>query len=127
MLAYEADKYAEEGNTRGIEMLHLAGCFGQSLMLGLIVTISYYVGSAAIKHILDAVPQFVQNGLQVATGILPALGFAMLARLLVNKKVVPFFFLGFIVAGYLKVPVTGIAIFGAITAVVICLRFLVFG
>ncbi|MFC7395357.1 PTS mannose/fructose/sorbose/N-acetylgalactosamine transporter subunit IIC [Scopulibacillus cellulosilyticus] len=118
MLSHKADKYAEEANTRKIEMMHLIGGFGQSLLIAIIVTVSFYLGSDAIKHVLDAIPGFVKNGLQVATGILPALGFAMLARLLINKKVVPYFFLGFIIASYLHVPVTGIAIFGAIVAVI---------
>jgi fructoselysine/glucoselysine PTS system EIIC component len=118
VLAHKADKYAEEANTRGIEMMHLVGGFGLSLMLGIIVTVSYYVGSDAIKSVLDAIPSFIQNGLQIATGILPALGFAMLARLLINKKVVPYFFLGFLIVAYLKIPVTGIALMGAIVAVI---------
>ncbi|GIN38885.1 MULTISPECIES: PTS mannose/fructose/sorbose/N-acetylgalactosamine transporter subunit IIC [Heyndrickxia] len=117
-LSHKADKYAENGNTRGVEAMHLIGGFGLSFMLALIVTISFYVGSDAIKQVLDAIPAFIQTGLQVATGILPALGFAMLARLLINKQVVPYFFLGFIIAAYLGVPVTGIAILGAIIAVI---------
>jgi fructoselysine/glucoselysine PTS system EIIC component len=118
VLAHKADKYADDGNTRGIEAMHLIGGFGLSLMLGIIVTVSFYVGSDAIKSLLDSIPNFIQTGLQVATGILPALGFAMLARLLINKKVVPYFFLGFIIVAYLKVPVTGIALLGAIVAVI---------
>jgi len=71
-----------------------------------------------VKSLLDAIPEFIKHGLSVATGIIPALGFAMLARLLINKKVAPYFFLGFVLMAYLKIPVTGIAILGAITAVV---------
>ncbi|WP_054951127.1 PTS mannose/fructose/sorbose/N-acetylgalactosamine transporter subunit IIC [Numidum massiliense] len=118
ILSHKADEYAAEANTRGIEAMHLIGGFGLSLMLGTVVAISYFVGSDAIKGVLDSIPKFVQTGLEVATGILPALGFAMLARLLINKQVVPYFFLGFVIAGYLGVPVTGIAIIGAIIAVV---------
>ncbi|MDA1477862.1 PTS mannose/fructose/sorbose/N-acetylgalactosamine transporter subunit IIC [Bacillus changyiensis] len=118
ILSHKADKYAEKANTRGVEAMHLIGGFGLSFLLACIVTISFYVGSDAIKHLLDTIPQFVQTGLQIATGILPALGFAMLARLLINKQVVPYFFLGFVIAAYLHVPVTGIAILGAIVAVI---------
>lgn len=118
VLSHKADKYADDGNTRGIEVMHLIGGFGLSLMLAAIVTISFFVGSDAVKSVLDAIPDFIQGGLQVATGILPALGFAMLARLLLNKKVVPYFFLGFLIVAYLDVPVTGIALLGAIVAVV---------
>lgn len=49
---------------------------------------------------------------------MPALGFAMLARLLLNKEITPFLFLGFVITVYLKIPLTGMAILGAIIAVV---------
>lgn len=99
--------------------MHLLAGFGLSLMLALVVTISFMVGSNTISKLLAMIPAFVQNGLSVATGLIPALGFAMLARLLINKQVAPYFFLGFALAAYLEIPVTGVAIFGAITAVVV--------
>lgn len=99
--------------------MHLLAGFGLSLMLGVVVMVSYMVGSNKIGNLLNKIPDFVQNGLSVATGLIPALGFAMLARLLINKQVAPYFFLGFAIASYLKIPVTGVAIFGAILAVVV--------
>ena len=105
-----ADKYAADGNYKGVERMHLIAGFGLSLMLGLVVTVG---------NLLDMIPEFIQHGLSVATGLIPALGFAMLARLLINKQVAPYFFLGFALAAYLEIPVTGIAIFGAIVAVVV--------
>ena len=117
-LSHKADAYAEQGDTGGIERMHLLAGFGLSLMLATIVTVSFLVGSGAVKSLLDAIPEFIKHGLSVATGMIPALGFAMLARLLINKKVAPYFFLGFVLMAYLKIPVTGIAILGAIVAVV---------
>ncbi|MBS6059125.1 MAG: PTS mannose/fructose/sorbose/N-acetylgalactosamine transporter subunit IIC [Mixta calida] len=117
-LSHKADVYAERGDTGGIERMHLLAGFGLSLMLATIVTVSFLIGSGAVKSLLDAIPEFIKHGLSVATGIIPALGFAMLARLLINKKVAPWFFLGFALMAYLKIPVTGIAILGAIAAVV---------
>ncbi|GAA3014828.1 PTS mannose/fructose/sorbose/N-acetylgalactosamine transporter subunit IIC [Tetragenococcus solitarius] len=116
---HKADDYAEEGNYKGVERMHLLAGFGLSLMLGLVVMISFMVGSSAVSDLLDKIPDFIQNGLTVATGLIPALGFAMLARLIINKQVAPYFFLGFALASYLEIPVTGIAIFGAIIAVVV--------
>ena len=119
MMNQKADLYAADGNYKGVERMHILAGFGLSLMLALVVTISFMVGSNTISKLLDMIPTFVQNGLSVATGLIPALGFAMLARLLINKQVAPYFFLGFALAAYLELPVTGIAIFGAITAVVV--------
>lgn len=118
LLCHKADAYAEMGDTRGIERMHLISGIGLSLTLGIIVTVSYLAGVNMVKGFLDAIPEFIKHGLSVATGIIPALGFAMLARLLINKKVAPYFFLGFVLMAYLKIPVTGIAILGAIVAVV---------
>ncbi|MEW9676830.1 PTS sugar transporter subunit IIC [Lentibacillus sp. L22] len=118
IVLHKADKYAEEANIRGITIMHVLGGLGMSTMIGAIVFISYFAGSDAIKNVLDAIPSPVQTGLEVATGLIPALGFAMLARLLINKQVAPYFFLGFLIVAYLKVPVTGIALLGAIVAVV---------
>lgn len=119
IMNHKADDYASEGNYKGVEWMHLIAGLGLSLMLALIVAISFSVGSNTIKGLLDMIPEFVQHGLSVATGIIPALGFAMLARLLINKTVAPYFFLGFIVAAYLNIPVTGIAVLGAIIAVIV--------
>lgn len=119
MMNQKADLYAADGNYKGVERMHLLAGFGLSLMLALVVTISFMVGSNTISKLLAMIPAFVQNGLSVATGLIPALGFAMLARLLINKQVAPYFFLGFALAAYLEIPVTGIAIFGAITAVIV--------
>lgn len=119
IMNHKADDYASEGNYKGVERMHLTAGFGLSLMLALVVAISFSVGSNTIKGLLDMIPEFVQHGLSVATGIIPALGFAMLARLLINKTVAPYFFLGFIVAAYLNIPVTGIAVLGAIIAVIV--------
>ena len=99
--------------------MHLLAGFGLSLRRGVVVMVLYMVGSNTIGNLLNKIPDFVQNGLSVATGLIPALGFAMLARLLINKQVAPYFFLGFAIASYLKIPVTGVAIFGAILAVVV--------
>ena len=106
IMSQKADQYAEEGAYKGVERMHLLAGFGLSFMLALIVTISFAVGSNTIKGLLDLIPEFIQHGLSVATGIIPALGFAMLARLLINKQVAPYFFLGFVLMAYFKLPVT---------------------
>ena len=118
IMSQKADQYAEEGAYKGVERMHLLAGFGLSFMLALIVTISFAVGSNTIKGLLDLIPEFIQHGLSVATGIIPALGFAMLARLLINKQVAPYL-LGFVLMAYFKLPVTGVAILGAITAVIV--------
>ncbi len=54
------------------------------------------------------IPEFVRHGLTVATGLFRHLGFAMLARLLINKQVAPYFFLGFVLMAYFKLRSQGL-------------------
>ena len=56
----------------------------------------------------------VQRGLELAMGLLPAIGFGLLMQMIMNKEVACFFFLGYMLSVYLNIPVTGIAIFGGI-------------
>ena len=73
----------------------------------------------SIEKILNVIPSFIQNGLAISTGLLPALGFALLVKMIINKKVAVFYFLGFALSVYLNIPITGIAIFGVILAVIL--------
>ncbi|WP_439443930.1 PTS mannose/fructose/sorbose/N-acetylgalactosamine transporter subunit IIC [Listeria aquatica] len=117
---HKADRYAEEGNSKGIDRMQLwGGFFSINLPIGLIVVFSFIAGNSVIKIILDVIPQFVIDGLGIATGLLPAYGFALLLKLMINKKNAVFFAFGFALAVYLKVPVTGVAIFGACLALIL--------
>ena len=78
------------------------------------VFLGFSVGSDAMKKFVEAIPAVITNGLTIATGLLPGIGFAMLAQMIMNKKVVPFFFLGFVLSAYFKLPVVGIALLGLI-------------
>lgn len=111
LFANRADKYAALGDSKGVSRMHwFGGIFGMYLPLALLTAISFYLGSNVMENILNAIPQFVQDGLTVSAGILPALGFAILLRMIMNKKIIPFLFIGFVLTAYLGLPVLGVAI-----------------
>lgn len=117
---HKADKYAEQGDLKGVSRMHyLGGFFGVNLIIGVVVAISFYVGSPAVQAVLNMIPEWIQNGLQIAMGLLPAIGFGLLMQMIINKEVACFFALGYALSVYLKIPVTGIAIFGCIIAIVL--------
>ena len=117
---HKADKYAEQGNMAGVARMHfLGGLFGVNLIIGVIVACGYYAGGPAVNALLNVIPEWVSNGLQITMGLLPAIGFGLLLMMIMEKEVACFFILGFAMSVYLGVPVTGIAIFGAILAIVL--------
>ena len=102
------------GNVHMVSVIHMATGFLTCTVLFLMVFLGFSVGSDAMKKFVEAIPAVITNGLTIATGLLPAIGFAMLAQMIMNKKVIPFFFLGFVLSAYFKLPVVGIALLGLI-------------
>lgn len=91
----------------------LWGCLEYFLLCGG----AFYLGSGAIQGLLDFIPSFVIDGCGVAANILPAMGFAMLGRLVLTKQLVPFYFLGFLLCSYANVPVLGVALIAIIIGI----------
>lgn len=114
--AHVADRYAKDGNIEGVERVMRIAGIGNKILLSLIVGLGFYVGVPVIEMILKRIPEFVTHGFDVAAGVIPAIGFAMLARMMVSKKTIPYLLLGFLLAAYLNVSVVGIALFGVVVA-----------
>lgn len=116
LFVHKGDQYAKEGNIKGVEAMHFAGIAVSAVPFAILVGIAFYLGSPVIEYVLKSIPKFVTNGMTIATGILPALGFALLTKMIMNKKVLPFFILGFLVASYAGISIIGIALFGSLIA-----------
>ncbi|TGY65746.1 PTS sugar transporter subunit IIC [Dubosiella muris] len=117
---HKADEYAQKDNMQGVATVHyLAGFFGVNLIIGLCVAVGYYLGGPAIEAFLAIIPAWISKGLEITMGLLPAIGFGLLMKMIMNKANVCFFILGFGLSVYLNLPGTGIAVFGAIIAIVL--------
>lgn len=113
-----ADRGAEVGDDGKIKLTYvLIGMVGKTIWTFTLTALAFYFGSDAVTAVLDAVPDFVFDGMGIAAGILPAMGFAMLMRMIVNKKLVPFFVLGFALTAYLNLSVLAVAILAVVIAI----------
>lgn len=70
-----------------------------------------------LNNLVTLIPKWLLNGLTVAGGMLPAIGFAMIMSVMLKKEFIPFALLGYILAAFLKLPVIGIALVGAVFAI----------
>ncbi|MDR3716183.1 MAG: PTS system mannose/fructose/sorbose family transporter subunit IID [Puia sp.] len=112
-------QYAEDGDYRKVERLHILSGLLKPLLMGLITFLTLELGAGVMKSFLDSIPVWVNEGLKVAGNMLPALGFALLMNLMFNRKAAPYFFLGFMLAAYLKLPVIAIGGLGVIIALIV--------
>lgn len=120
IFVHKADAYVAKGDFKGMQRMHfLSGFFVKSLPRGIVCGVAFYLGTPVMNRLLEMIPEFVQNGLVVAAGFIPALGIALLARMTLTKKTVVFFLLGFVLAAYLEVPMLGVAIIAACVAVIL--------
>ena len=101
--------YAERGEFNKITMLHFGHLALSTALYGIIAFCSLQFGAAAMKNIVDSIPEIVMRGLDVASQMLPAVGFALLMNMLWNKQLSVFIFFGFILATYLELPIIAIA------------------
>lgn len=69
-----------------------------------------------LSVLVDKVPASLLAGLNVAGGMLPAIGFGMILSVMVKKELVPYTILGYVLAAYFKLPVIGIALVASIFA-----------
>ena len=110
---------AENGDYKKVQHLHILSGLMKPLLMGLITFLTLQLGADVMKSFLEKIPLWVNTGLQVAGNMLPAMGFALLMNVMFTKKVAPYFFLGFILSSYLKLPMIAIGGLGVIIALII--------
>lgn len=121
VFVHRADAYAEAGDAAGFERMmvffsHMI--WGFSRFIPVFVAIAFGEGLVnSISNFFEANPWF-NRGITTVGGILPAVGFAMLLKIMPVEQYPAFLLLGFVMFAYLKMPLVGIALAGfAITLV----------
>lgn len=116
---HKADSYAEEGNLRGIDICHLGALGIQALRVAIPSTlVAMYIGTGAVQSMLDAIPPVITGGLQVAGGFIVVVGYAMVINMMGAKYLMPFFFLGFVVAAFTTFNLVALGVIGLVCAIV---------
>ncbi len=116
-LMHKADTLAEEADVKGIERLNYLAMGGLALLFGAIVLIGLVAGQAFGETLTTTLPAWVWTGLSAAGGMMPAMGFAILLRVMLSKDYLPFLFVGFVLVAYLQLPLLAVAILGIVVAV----------
>lgn len=117
-LMHKCDEYAAKGEVGKINAIHLGAGFVKAFLTSSVVFITVAVGTDAVSRLVDSCPEGIMNGLNVVSGLLPALGFAMLLNIMWDKRFIAFMFIGFILAVYLEMPVMAITVIAGAVAVI---------
>lgn len=112
------DDAARENNQKKIVALHYGTWALYYLIISAISFLGVLLGSGPVNVLVENIPAKLMNGLSAAGGLLPAVGFAMLMKLLWDNKLAVFYLLGFILTAYLKLPAVAVAVVGVVICVV---------
>lgn len=97
--------------------------YANSTLIGFVVA-GFIIGSAsafslpALTAFVEWLPTWLINGFSVAGGLIPAIGFSMILSVMLEKELVPYILVGYICAAYLELPTMGIALVGAVFALI---------
>lgn len=112
----KADRYAEKADGAGISRLLIITLIVRSLLYALVAFVTVYFGEHVAQWIDENTPKVLLEGLGIGAKMVPAIGFAMLLKIMWSKEVAGVFFIGFVMTTYLKLPIMAVAILGASAA-----------
>lgn len=96
-----ADEAAEKGDVKKIVKINITCTLIVALLYGLIVFLCSYAAQDAMKTFVEILPAWLTHGFEVAGGILPAVGFAMLLKVMLKMEFLPFLLIGFVISCFL--------------------------
>lgn len=112
-LVQKMDKKADQGDFKSIEHLQILGICMQGLRVMIVALVLLLIPQSWIVQAYQAIPLFVLEGLHVASGMIPALGFAIVINVLASKETWAFFAIGFCMACISSLTFIGLALLGA--------------
>lgn len=109
-IMHKMDELAAKADTKGIEQLNYLESAILFVLFGIVAFLPVYFGATQAETLVNWIPEWVLHGLGVAGGIMPAVGFAMLMKIMFKWSYAPFFALGFVAVAYLDLPILAVAV-----------------
>lgn len=106
------DKYAEKADIKGIKRTSWLGALTMFAISAPVAFLTVYLGSGLVDTILNVTPAWILTGLNVAGGVLPAIGIAVTMKIINQPKLTPVFILGYFLVQLFGISVMGAAIVG---------------
>ncbi|MEG1287115.1 PTS N-acetylgalactosamine transporter subunit IIC [Clostridium sp.] len=109
---HKADKYAAAGDTAGIDKINYMGMGVLFISYFLCGFLPIFFGADKAADMVAMIPEPLIAGLSVAGGMMPAIGFAMLLKIMLKKEYIAFLIGGFVLVTWFNISVIGLALIG---------------
>ncbi|NGQ95762.1 PTS sugar transporter subunit IIC [Brevibacillus sp. SYP-B805] len=118
--AHLADRYAKEAQLGKFTFMLLGAPQILAFILRFVPAfLVLYLGAPIAEQVLKLIPDWFTHVLTVVGGLLPALGMAVLLKMLVREtSILAYFILGFLAVAALKLPIFAVALAGVALALI---------
>lgn len=114
---HAADTVAERCHLSALSLIHISALMLQAMRVAIPATIvGISVETEIVHKILHAIPTVIINGLNISGGIIVVVGYAMVINMMKTGYLMPFFYLGFIIAGFIDFNLVALGALGIIIA-----------
>lgn len=104
------EKYAHKGDVKGVVRVNKLALLGNIVLYGVPTFLAVYFGAEYVMPLIEMIPESVIAGLGVGGGMIGAVGFAMLLQSISNKKLWPYFIVGYICAAFIGMNMLGVGV-----------------
>ncbi len=115
-----ADKMSKKyNNLSHITYIHLTALLLQAMRVAipsLIVGLS--IETTIIKNLLNLIPNFINDGLSIASGAIVVVGYSMIINMMQTTNLIPFLFLGFVISNSSSFNLIELGIIGTIISII---------
>lgn len=114
-----AERGAQEGKIYRVTAGHLLTAIPSALRVSIpALLIAYFADATIVQNAFNSVPKDITMGLQISTGFLVVVGYAMIMQLLNSKILLPFFFIGFLAMTFTNITLVGLTLLGVSLAII---------
>ena len=116
---HAADKAADKGSFKTIDYLHVGALGLQMLRVAIpALLVAVTVGTDVVQNLLTAIPEVITGGLNVAGGMIVVVGYAMVINMMRTGALMPFLYLGFVIAAFTEFNLVALGVIGVVLALV---------
>jgi len=113
-----AERGIEKGKFSRITTAHLLTAIPAALRVAVIsLVIAYFADASIVQNFLNSIPKPITMGLQVSSGFLVIVGYAMIMQLLNVRVLLPFFLIGFLIMTFTNMTLVGLTFLGGSFAI----------
>lgn len=110
----KADRCAQEADTSALSRLNRVTLLIVASTYAILAFLCTYLAQGAMQSLVKAMPVWLTHGFEVAGGILPAVGFGLLLRVMFKVQFTPYLIAGFLFVCFIPVNnLLPVAVLGA--------------